>query len=216
MPSHFVPIPHRALTQPSRLPPLALAAQAREQSRETIIYGRLFCSRAVLLQDRTWFGTAACETKTGCQPTGFIQVRVRRSCRDQRMPWSRMCPARALFPGTLSPSAILHSTVQPTSQSSPALSRFQGHILDQEPRPPVHQASVASGGGGTTLTIFVLQHVWHSSRILPADYHGGPSLPALGRLPLTRHSSVQGVRVRRDILHALRRSHGGWHRPAWL
>ena len=32
------------------------------------------------------------------------------------MPWSRMCPARALFPGTLSPSAILHSTVQPTSQ----------------------------------------------------------------------------------------------------
>ena len=100
--------------------------------------------------------------------------------------------------------------------SSPALSRFQGHILDQEPRPPVHQASVASGGGGTTLTIFVLQHVWHSSRILPADYHGGPSLPALGRLPLTRHSSVQGVHVRRDILHALRRSHGGWHRPAWL
>ena len=95
-------------------------------------------------------------------------------------------------------------------------SRFQGHTLLQEPRSPVHLSRAASGGGGTTLTILVLQHVWHSSRILPADYHGGPSLPALGRLPPTRNSSIQGVQVRRDILHTLRSSHGGWHRPAWL
>ena len=123
MPSHFVPVPHRALTQPSTL----LQAAAQDTDLVPLAPCRLRGKQLALAAtgpDR--FGTGACETKTGCQLTGFIQVRVRCcSCRDQRMPWSRMCPARALFPGTLSHSAILHSTVQP---SSPALSRFQGHM----------------------------------------------------------------------------------------